>query len=252
MLHKRNLERKVLRTVKADPTNGDTCFRLVWEASQLDGSRRSHGRSSGNLIEDGFQPHVIEVIEVDPDRTTRDRRLTVFAEPQTPTSRYRFRPGWPVRRDTQPERWSSDRRRPSRDFSSSTGISAQRNPTSRARCSARRLVDRRTGQRDERALVFLAQGADDGGTLGHILVNRGSYHPARTRRRLPEIDPRDHSRAASEPVHGSLHGRSRNPSTGHAAQHHDLSDHPGRSAAVHRSGRHVDLLGSFDRKVSLS
>lgn len=68
MLKKRNQERKNLRTVKADPTNGDTCFRLVW------GSFTTRSAAEGavdeipsSLIEEGFQPHVIEVTEGDTD-----------------------------------------------------------------------------------------------------------------------------------------------------------------------------------------
>ena len=64
MLRKRNVERKALRTVKADPTNGDTCFRLVWGkfATRVAAEEAMDDVPSG-LVEEGFQPHVIEVTE---------------------------------------------------------------------------------------------------------------------------------------------------------------------------------------------
>lgn len=66
MLRKRNLERKALRTIKADPTNGDTCFRLVWGSygTQV-AAEEALGEVPSNLIEEGFQPHVIEVSETE-------------------------------------------------------------------------------------------------------------------------------------------------------------------------------------------
>ena len=62
MLHKRNLERKALRTIKTDPTNGDTCFRLVWgKFATRVAAEEAMGDVPSSLVEDGFQPHVIEV-----------------------------------------------------------------------------------------------------------------------------------------------------------------------------------------------
>jgi hypothetical protein len=68
MLRKRNLERKALRTVKADPANGDTCFRLVWGSFPTqEAAEEAVGDVPSNLIEDGFQPHVIEVASAGAD-----------------------------------------------------------------------------------------------------------------------------------------------------------------------------------------
>jgi len=68
MLRKRNLERKALRTVKADPTDDDTCFRLVWGSfPNRTAAEEAVGEVPPNLIEDGFQPHVIEVTVTDAD-----------------------------------------------------------------------------------------------------------------------------------------------------------------------------------------
>lgn len=71
MLRKRNLERKALRTVKADSTNGDSCFRLVWGSfpNRVE-AEKSIGDIPTNLVEDGFQPHVIEVTTTDGDGET--------------------------------------------------------------------------------------------------------------------------------------------------------------------------------------
>lgn len=66
MLRKRNVERKALRTIKADPTNGDSCFRLVWGSfSTRVAAEESLGKIPSNLVEEGFQPHVIEVSETE-------------------------------------------------------------------------------------------------------------------------------------------------------------------------------------------
>lgn len=68
MLRKRNLERKALRTVKADPTDDDTCFRLVWGSFENRAvAEEAMVDVPPNLIEEGFQPHVIEVAENDAD-----------------------------------------------------------------------------------------------------------------------------------------------------------------------------------------
>jgi len=71
MLRKRNTERKALRTVKADPTNGDTCFRLVWGSFPTrEVAEEAVGDIPSALVEDGFQPHVIEVTTTDDDGAT--------------------------------------------------------------------------------------------------------------------------------------------------------------------------------------
>ena len=63
---KRNLERKALRTIIADTTNGDTCFRLVWGRFGTRGAaEEAMVDVPSNLVEEGFQPHVIEVSESD-------------------------------------------------------------------------------------------------------------------------------------------------------------------------------------------
>lgn len=64
MLRKRNQERKSLRTVKADPTSGDTCFRLVWGSFGTESAAEEAvaGIPAG-LVEEGFEPHVIEVVD---------------------------------------------------------------------------------------------------------------------------------------------------------------------------------------------
>jgi hypothetical protein len=69
MLRKRNLERKALRTVKADPANGDTCFRLIWGSfPSREAAETAIDGVPPNLVEDGFEMHVIEVSgdEADP------------------------------------------------------------------------------------------------------------------------------------------------------------------------------------------
>ncbi len=69
MLRKRNLERKALRTVKADPANGDTCFRLIWGSfPSREAAEAAIDGVPPNLVEDGFEMHVIEVSgdEADP------------------------------------------------------------------------------------------------------------------------------------------------------------------------------------------
>ncbi len=68
MLRKRNLERKALRTIKADPTNGDMCFRLVWGSFPTQtAAEKAMGDVPPTLVEAGFQPHVIEVSGSDAD-----------------------------------------------------------------------------------------------------------------------------------------------------------------------------------------
>jgi hypothetical protein len=64
MLRKRNTERKSLRTVKTDPTNGDTCFRLVWGSFiTREAAEAAVGEVPSGLVEDGFQPHVVEITD---------------------------------------------------------------------------------------------------------------------------------------------------------------------------------------------
>jgi hypothetical protein len=68
MMKKRNIERKALRTVPTDPTNGDTCFRLVWGSfANRAAAEEAMGEVPNDLIEEGFEPHVIEVVESDSD-----------------------------------------------------------------------------------------------------------------------------------------------------------------------------------------
>ena len=62
MLRKRNAERKALRTVKADPANGDTCFRLIWGSfATREAAEAAIGEIPSGLVEEGFEPHVVEV-----------------------------------------------------------------------------------------------------------------------------------------------------------------------------------------------
>lgn len=69
MLRKRSLERKALRTIKVDPTDDDSCFRLVWGSfPNRTTAEEAVDEVPPNLVEDGFQPHVIEVTETEADR----------------------------------------------------------------------------------------------------------------------------------------------------------------------------------------
>ena len=62
MLKKRSQERSSLRTVKADPANGDTCFRLVWGSfTTRNAAEEAVPDVPDGLIEEGFEAHVIEV-----------------------------------------------------------------------------------------------------------------------------------------------------------------------------------------------
>ncbi len=66
MLRKRNLEPKAFRTLMTDPTNGSNCARLVWGSfANRVAAEEALDDIPTNLIEDGFQPHVIEVEEND-------------------------------------------------------------------------------------------------------------------------------------------------------------------------------------------
>ena len=62
IMRKRNAERKSLRTVKADPANGDACFRLIWGSfpTREDAEAAIVDIPAG-LVESGFSPHVVEV-----------------------------------------------------------------------------------------------------------------------------------------------------------------------------------------------
>jgi hypothetical protein len=64
MLRKRNIERSALRTVKADPGTGDTCFRLVWGSfASRQAAEAAIADVPSSLVEAGFRPHVIEVTD---------------------------------------------------------------------------------------------------------------------------------------------------------------------------------------------
>jgi len=66
MLRKRSLRRDTLRTIKADPTNGDTCFRLVWGSYPTkEDAESAIADVPGDLIEDGFQPHAVEITDAE-------------------------------------------------------------------------------------------------------------------------------------------------------------------------------------------
>jgi hypothetical protein len=68
MMRKRNIERKSLRTVPIDSAAGDTCFRLVWGSFvNRSAAEEAMGEVPADLVEEGFEPHVIEVTELDPD-----------------------------------------------------------------------------------------------------------------------------------------------------------------------------------------
>ena len=71
MLKKRSTERKSLRTVKADPTNDDTCFRLVWGSFATRAEAEEAIKDvPASLVEEGFQPHVVEVPDDDSGEPT--------------------------------------------------------------------------------------------------------------------------------------------------------------------------------------
>ena len=68
MMKKRNIERKALRTVPTDPGNGDACFRLVWGSfANRAAAEAAMGDVPNDLVEEGFEPHVIEVVESSAD-----------------------------------------------------------------------------------------------------------------------------------------------------------------------------------------
>jgi hypothetical protein len=66
MLKKRNVERKALRTIPADPASGENCFRLVWGSfPNRAAAEEAIVDVPAGLVEDGFQAHVIEVTEAE-------------------------------------------------------------------------------------------------------------------------------------------------------------------------------------------
>lgn len=63
MLRKRNTERTSLRTIPADSAAGDNCFRLVWGSfANRTSAEEALTDLPADLVEDGFQPHVIEIV----------------------------------------------------------------------------------------------------------------------------------------------------------------------------------------------
>ena len=71
MMRKRNIERKSLRTVPIDSAAGDACFQLVWGSFVNQGAAEAAmGDVPADLIEEGFEPHVIEVAETETDDTS--------------------------------------------------------------------------------------------------------------------------------------------------------------------------------------
>ena len=62
------------------------------------------------------------------------------------------------------------------------------------------LVERQWISEDERALTLLAQGADQHGTLGHILVKRGCITQSELEDELQKLTLEIIRRAASDPA----------------------------------------------------
>ena len=114
------------------------------------------------------------------------------------------------------------------------------------------LVDRQWITEDERALTLLAQGADEIGTLGHILVKRGCIAQSELEAELQELTLEIIRRAASEetPRFGFMGGQG-DPQP-------DTLPNITTSQIILTAARECrdqvamwDLLGSFDQKVSL-
>ena len=114
------------------------------------------------------------------------------------------------------------------------------------------LVDRQWITEDERALTLLAQGADEIGTLGHILVKRGCITQSELEAELQELTLEIIRRAASEtmPRFGFMGGQG-DPQP-------DTLPNITTSQIILTAARECrdqvamwDLLGSFDQKVSL-
>jgi len=114
------------------------------------------------------------------------------------------------------------------------------------------LVERQWITEDERALTLLAQGADEIGTLGHILVKRGCIAQSELEAELQELTLEIIRRAASEtmPRFGFMGGQG-DPQP-------DTLPNITTSQIILTAARECrdqvamwDLLGSFDKKVSL-
>jgi len=114
------------------------------------------------------------------------------------------------------------------------------------------LVDRQWITEDERALTLLAQGADEIGTLGHILVKRGCITQSELEAELQELTLEIIRRAASDemPRFGFMGGQG-DPQP-------DTLPNITTSQIILTAARECrdqvamwDLLGSFDQKVSL-
>jgi len=114
------------------------------------------------------------------------------------------------------------------------------------------LVDRQWITEEERALTLLAQGADEIGTLGHILVKRGCITQSELEAELQELTLEIIRRAASEkmPRFGFMGGQG-DPQP-------DTLPNITTSQIILTAARECrdqvamwDLLGSFDQKVSL-
>ncbi len=114
------------------------------------------------------------------------------------------------------------------------------------------LVDRQWITEDERALTLLAQGADEIGTLGHILVKRGCIAQSELEAELQELTLEIIRRAASEerPRFGFMGGQG-DPQP-------DTLPNITTSQIILTAARECrdqvamwDLLGSFDQKVRL-
>ena len=114
------------------------------------------------------------------------------------------------------------------------------------------LVERQWITEDERALTLLAQGADEIGTLGHILVKRGFIAQSELEAELQELTLEIIRRAASEtmPRFGFMGGQG-DPQP-------DTLPNTTTSQIILTAARECrdqvamwDLLGSFDKKVRL-
>ena len=114
------------------------------------------------------------------------------------------------------------------------------------------LVDHNRISEDERALTLLAQGADEVGTLGHILVSRGCITQSDLEDELQELTLEIIRRAASvaSPRFGFMGGQG-DPQPDTLPK---ITTSQILLIAARECGDQVamwDLLGSFDRKVTL-
>ncbi|MCU0304206.1 MAG: DUF4388 domain-containing protein [Thermoanaerobaculales bacterium] len=114
------------------------------------------------------------------------------------------------------------------------------------------LVDRQRISEDERALTLLAQGADEVGTLGNILVSRGCITQADLEHELQELTLEIIRRASAEetPRFGFMDGQ--------GEPQPDTLPNLTTSQIILIAARECrdqvamwDMLGSFDRKVRL-